>query len=244
MPPILKNLESRVQEAVAHYWTTLGRQGRGRKGSDTGARSYVTGGKQMDGFTKLVSKIVAENGMPDASIFVDAGLQLPGFFRATKKWDLVVVHEKKLIAAIEVKSQAGPSFGNNFNNRAEEAIGTGKDLWMAYENGAFDKAPTPWLGWVMLLEDCPKSRIPVKVDEPHFKVFAEFRGSSYAMRYELLLRRLVRERLFTRGALVLSVREDGKKGLFSEPAEDLRIKDLFASLAGHVGTILATKTYT
>ena len=29
----------------------------------------------------------------------------------------------------------------------------------------------------MLLEDAQKSTIPVKVDEPHFEVFPEFKGS-------------------------------------------------------------------
>ena len=38
--------------------------------------------------------------------------------------------------------------------------------------------------------------VPVGVNEPHFKVFPEFRGASYAKRYELLLRRLVLEKLF------------------------------------------------
>lgn len=244
MPPILKNLDSRTQAAVAHYWKTLHRQGKGAKKKDTGTRSLVTGGKQMNGLADLVWDIVVENGMPDADIHHNRCLELPGFFRATKKWDLVVVHKGKLVAALELKSQVGPSFGNNLNNRAEEAIGTGKDLWTAYENGAFDKAPTPWLGWVMLLEDCEKSRTTLKVKEPHFKVFPEFRETSYAERYELLLRRLVRERLFTKAALLLSTRKEGKMGHFTQPAEDLRIHDLFASLAGHVGTILASQTST
>lgn len=96
----------------------------------------------------------------------------------------------------------------------------------------------------MLLEDCDKSREPVEVEEPHFKVFPEFRDASYAKRYELLLRRLFRERLYTKAALLLSTRTQGKRGQFTEPAEDLGIQGLFASLAGHVGTILATQTYT
>ncbi len=41
---------------------------------------------------------------------------------ARKKWDLLVV-EGCLIAAIEFKSQVG-SFGNNYNNRTEEALGS------------------------------------------------------------------------------------------------------------------------
>lgn len=242
MPLVLKDIDARVSKAVSHYWTTLGRQGTYQKGKDTGTRSRVTGGKQMDGFADLVGRILAENGMPEASIYLDHKLELPGYFRATKKWDLVVIHNKRLIAALELKSQAGPSFGNNFNNRAEEALGTAKDLWTAYEKGAFAPGAAPWLGWVMLLEDCPKSREPVDVEEPHFKVFPEFRDASYAKRYELLLRRLVRERCYERAALLLSSEADGRKGRYIEPAEDLCIHNLFAGLAGHVGTILATDT--
>lgn len=242
MPPVLKNIDERVKRSVAHYWNTLGRQGKKQKGSDTGTRSKVTGGKQMDGFADLVAAILAENGMPKADVYLDKKLELPGFFRPTKKWDLVVVHKGQFIAALELKSQAGPSFGNNFNNRAEEAIGTSKDLWTAYEKGAFGKSPTPWLGWVMLLEDCAKSRMPVDVEEPHFKVFPEFVGASYAMRYELLLRRLVRERFYTKAAFLLSTHDEGKRGIFTEPAEDLRIQDLFAGLAGHVGTIRVSQS--
>lgn len=242
MPPVLKDIDARVQHAVAHYWKTLLRQGKKQKGGDTGARSNVTGGKQLDGFAELVAAILVENGMPKASVHLDKKLELPGFFRPTKKWDLVVVHDGQLVAALELKSQAGPSFGNNFNNRAEESIGTSKDLWTAYEKGAFGKGPTPWLGWIMLLEDCPKSSAPVDVEQPHFKVFPEFVGASYAKRYELLLRKLIRERFYNKAAFLLSTRAEGKRGLFTEPAEDLRIRDFFAGLAGHVGTIQASQT--
>lgn len=242
MPLILNNIEKRVKDAVAHYWTTLGRQGKKTKGRDTGTRSRVTGGKQMNGFASLVASIIAENGLARTHIHVDKTLELPGFFRATKKWDLVVVRDNKLIAAIEMKSQAGPSFGNNFNNRAEEAIGTAKDLWTAYEKGAFGKNHAPWLGWVMLLDDCEGSSTPVEVGEPHFKVFPEFRNASYALRYELLLRRLVLERYYTRAAFLVSTEADGKKGKFREPAKDLCIHDFFVSLAGHIGTISASQS--
>jgi len=94
----------------------------------------------------------------------------------------------------------------------------------------------------MLLEDCPKSQSSVKIHEPHFKVFPEFKDSSYAKRYEILLRKLVREELYTRAALLLSRKTSGKRGRYTEPAKDLRARDLFASLAGHVGTIVASQT--
>ncbi len=36
----------------------------------------------------------------------------------------------------------------------------------------------------------------LKRKEPHFKVFPEFKNASYANRYEILLTKLVRERLY------------------------------------------------
>jgi hypothetical protein len=171
---------------------------------------------------------------------LEAKLELPGFFRPTKKWDMLVVHERTLLAAMEFKSQKGPSFGNNFNNRTEEAIGTGHDLAIAYREGALGaNHPKPWVGWVMLLEDCPESNEPVAVLEPHFLVFPEFKGASYSGRYELLLRKLVREKLYDSAAFLTATETGGLSGKFREPAEDLTMKKFLASLGGHVSAYLA-----
>jgi hypothetical protein len=77
----------------------------------------------------LVAEIFVEEGFPECSIQRGTSLELPGYYRPEKKWDLLVVHEDALAAAIEFKSQVGPSFGNNFNNRIEEAVGSTQDLW-------------------------------------------------------------------------------------------------------------------
>jgi hypothetical protein len=86
--------------------------------------------------------------------------------------------KKKLIAAIELKSQVGPSFGNNFNNRCEEAISTATDFWTAFGAGAFGQVPQPFIGWLMLLEDCERSRKSVKDRSPHFPIFPDFQNAS------------------------------------------------------------------
>jgi type II restriction enzyme len=235
--------EQKVRQAVKHYWQTLGAQAKkqGAVDSDRGNRAAVTGGKQMNGFCELVAWLVAENGMPDASIFVRSDLVLPGYFRPTKKWDLLVVHQNQLVAAIEFKSQVGPSFGNNFNNRTEEALGTATDLWTAYREGAFGKnQDRPWVGWLMFLEDCTGSSAAVDVAEPHFKVFDDFRAASYAKRYELMLRKLMLEKLYDGATLLLSSRDNAKSGAFNEPASDLTMKRFLAALAGHVQTVLGS----
>ena len=245
MAIVLKDLDLRVREAVSFYWQTLEKQSKkqrkkGAKNVDRGGRARVTGGKQMDGFAKLVRMILVENDLPEAHVHLDKKLELPGFFRPTKKWDLIVVQDNRLLAAMELKSQTGPSFGKNLNNRVEESVGTAQDIKTAFREGAFNTPEKPWIGTVMLLEDCPGTQKSVGVREPHFKVFPEFRDTTYAKRYELLLRKLVLEELYTRAALLLSTTGEGMRGAFKEPAADLRIKDFFISLAGHIGTMVAS----
>jgi hypothetical protein len=138
----------------------------------------------------------------------------------------VAVADRTLLAVVELKSQVG-SFGNNFNNRTEEAIGNATDLWTAYREGAFKSSPRPWLGYFMMLEDAAGSTRPVGVREMHFKAFKEFRGTSYSDRYALLCKRLVLERLYDAACLILSSRETGPNGDYREPDAQLSFK-LFA----------------
>lgn len=237
MTPTPAELSKRVAKAVASYWSTRRRQSvkQGSSGQrDQGARSAVTGGAQMDAFIRLITELILEAGIREKHIFHNTALELPGFFRPTKEWDLLVVRDGQLILALEAKSQVGPSFGNNFNNRTEEAMGSVLDLWTAYREGAFNKTIRPWLGYVFLLEDCEASRRPVRVQEPRFKVFPEFVNASYAKRYELFCRKLVRERHYNASAFLLSVPETGSKGAYTEAAEDLSFLLFSKSLAAHV----------
>ena len=149
---ILRNLAERSGRAVSHYWKTrAGQRDRqtqtGR--ADQGLRSAVTGGAQMDGFIDLFMELIADSGIPERYVFRKKAMQLPGFFRPTKEWDLLVVREDMLLVAIEAKSQVGPSFGNNFNNRTEEAVGSAIDLWTAYREGAYLTSPQPFLGYCL-----------------------------------------------------------------------------------------------
>lgn len=239
----LDGIDKLTKTAVAHYWNTLEQQGsrqRDGESADRGRRSAVTGGQQMNGFCALVQHVLLKNGLQDCHIHIETKLVLPGFFRPTKKWDMLVVHDGTLLAAMEFKSQRGPSFGNNFNNRTEEAIGTAHDLWVAFREGALGpKHPRPWTGWIMLLEDCPASTTAVGVDEPHFKVFPEFKGASFAKRYELLMRKLFREKLYDATAFLTATEVGGPRGEFREPADDLTMRKFLAGLGGHVVSYLA-----
>ena len=227
-------LQKRVRAAVKHFWATRDRQsfkqGSGPGSKDAGARSAVTGGAQMDGFVELVRELLCENGLQRTQIHCESALELPGWYRPEKKWDLLFLSDGQLIAGIEFKSQVGPSFGNNYNNRTEEAIGSATDVWAAYREGAFQPSARPWLGYLMLLEESTGSTRPVRAREPHFKVFPEFRDASYARRYEILLTKMVRERLYDAACFLTSGAVGGMKGEYCEPAPELSFENFLASL--------------
>lgn len=240
----LADYETQSREAVKLFWgnrtAAIEKQIASGK-QDAGSRGAVTAGKNMDGFLSLAEQLVHTNGLPDAQICVRKGLlTLPGFFRPTKLWDMLVVHRDQLVAALEFKSQVGPSFGNNFNNRSEEAIGTAHDLWTAYRDGALgEDAPRPFLGWVMLLEDCPASCSPVRDAEPHFKVFPEFKGASYSKRYDILCRKLVQEGLYTSSTFLLSPRTAAADGTYKHLSDLTSLKTFVAEFAGHIAAVAA-----
>ena len=88
------DIHGAVAKAVAHYWQTRERQrtSQSQKGhSDQGARSAATGGAQMDGFISVFRNLILGEGGSEDEIHYKKRLELPGFFRPTKLWDLLVV---------------------------------------------------------------------------------------------------------------------------------------------------------
>lgn len=234
----LADYERQAHEATMAFWGNREKalQKQIESGNtDQGERGGVTAGKNMDGFVALIINLVKANGLGHAQLHqTSAVVTLPGYFRPTKKWDLLVINGGRLVAAVELKSQVGPSFGNNFNNRTEEAIGTAHDFWTAYREGSLGSQPKPFVGWLMMVEDEPKSRSPVRDTSPHYPVFPEFRGASYLKRYDLLCERLVKENLYTAAALMASPRSASKTGDFCELSELTSLKTFVTTLAGHI----------
>lgn len=236
----LSDYENKARAAIKAFWQSRADATQKQKASgkaDQGERAGVTGGKNMDGFANLVIDIVKANGLPHAQIHQKrAVLTLPGYFRPTKLWDLLVINEGRLVAALEFKSHVGPSFGNNFNNRTEEAIGTSHDLWTAYREGAFGKQARPFVGWLMVVEDAPASRSSVKDQSPHFPVFKEFVGASYQKRYDILCQRLAQEQLYSAAAVIATPRSAVADGAYSELSDMTGLRSFVAALAGHIAT--------
>lgn len=226
-------LSEHVAGAVKSYWRSRGGQFKqqGLRGvKDAGTRGEVTGGQHLNGILTLLVEVANAAGFTSEEIRLNQGIELPGFFRPQKRWDMIVARNRKLCAAVELKSQVG-SFGNNFNNRSEEAIGNSTDFWTAFREGAMGK-DSPWLGYFFLLEDTEKSTKPVGLKKSDFPPFPIFQSTSYAQRYAILCERLVLERKYSKTSLILAPR--GRLGKYSEPCESLGFHGFAKTLHAHL----------
>lgn len=226
-------LQDKIEEAAASYWRTRRRQAVSQKErgvSDAGTRGQVTGGHQLDGFANLVRDVCMKAGVRKSEIFFDREVPIPGYYRPQKNWDVVVLRDGKLLAAVELKSQSG-SFGNNFNNRSEEVIGVARDFWLAYREGAFGVVDAPWIGYLFFLEDSPQSVRPVSLAQSQLPPLPAFEGTSYLRRYEMLCERLMLERDYSAAALIVS---DGATASVRDGGASVRAMRFFSSLYAHL----------
>jgi hypothetical protein len=82
-------------------WSTIGKRVRGERETEESrtkrsgiTRCAVTDGAQMDGFVDLFADIIVAAGIPGSCVYRRKDVELPGFFRPTKEWDLLVVRDK------------------------------------------------------------------------------------------------------------------------------------------------------
>ena len=237
----LNGHEKRVSAAVKEFWKVRERDG-------------VRAGKTLDGFVNVLKWVVNSHGMPNATIHSGASAKVPGFFRPSKAWDLLIMDGDTLIAAIELKSIAD-AFGKNSNNRNEEALGSGTDIKEAFEEGAFDELTRLFTGYLILVEDCEGTASDVKIQMKYFKAMDEFVtderlrngtyernqkgefpsvfGASYMSRFEILCRRLMQKQLYTAACVIKSPRTAINDGDYGYASKETSIKAFLASLASH-----------
>ena len=180
----------RITNAV-DFWirTKLGQQelseATGR--AQGGARAAVTGGRHLAGVNRLIVEELQDLGLTGLTRYTDRRATVPGYYRVSKSWDLLVLNDGTPVLAIEYKSMAG-SEGKNLNNRADEVIGAAQDLKRAQEQGL---VPATMLrGYVFLMEITPEAQKPVGVRTRIGVSDPAFRGASYLDRMAIMCERL------------------------------------------------------
>lgn len=228
-----------VQIAVASYWNV--RRDQAQRSRDQGVlnpglRAEVTGGRHLDELQALLVRIFVDAGIP-AHLMDVKKRPISGYFRRDKSWDVVVMVADRVVGIIELKSMAGDSPGQNFNNRTDEALGQAMDVWTAVERGIIDTPLRPWLGYFMLLEDNAAFNTPVKPRSPVWTPDPAFDGSSYAQRYGVFFERTVRERLLDAACLVLADKTNGRVRF---PSDALSFQQFAAAIHGRCLQFKAT----
>lgn len=221
------DLSSHISAAIKSFWETKHKQL--TASGDSSNRGAVVGGKQLDAFVDLLKTVAIDQGVPENCIYTSQTC-LPGYFRSSKDWDfLIIAPNKKLIAAIELKSQIG-SYGNNFNNRAEESIGSAVDFWTAFRENQFPGQAAPWIGYLTVVGKDEGSINPVRNNEPHYPVLPEFKTASYLDRYRILCQKLILERHYSMAALVCTSGPDH----YEDVSKDTSIEKFIISFIGHL----------
>ncbi len=200
------------EEAVAAYWGAKELQNdlsaiKNKVGA--GTAGSVRGGKHFDAIAALLAKFFIDAGYPPRAVRVTTShrLELPGYYRPQKQWDIVVDYENTLVAAFELKALGGPSFGNNYNNRVEEALGSAVDLRRAALADLFP-GEKPWLGYFFIMEDADGSRSGVRIPKGAFPVENVWHGTSYQDRFAIFCERLMAEGLYDAVCYITSSAKD------------------------------------
>lgn len=169
-------------------------------------------------FLKLIADELEQLGWPGhvAQSFGDKEAVVAGHFRVAKSWDIGCRDSDGTPRiCVEFKSQVD-SYGNNGNNRYEEALGSGLDLRARHGRGTV-------LGFVFVICDEPASRSVNRARLPDLDPV--FVGTLHVDRRRVFSERIVEyklngDSLYDAAALLL-VRRDGT---FEHPDNpDLRL---------------------
>lgn len=132
-------------------------------------------------------KTYLQNLRPDLK--VETEFTVPGTFRPSKCWDIVARRGDRIVLAIELKS-IRTSFGNNFNNRVEEALGSAYDMRASF--------PDCSLVYILIVADCQGSRkltLPPKVHS-HTSMIEIWKETSYLKRFQIFCQKMNEKKVY------------------------------------------------
>ncbi|MCX4754319.1 Shedu anti-phage system protein SduA domain-containing protein [Kitasatospora purpeofusca] len=189
-------------------------------------------------FKRIEQSIIADlvsRGVPPEWIKSGPRLSLPSFYGGISSgWDLVISRDGFPLAAIYIKSQMGPSYGNNFRNRIQDVTEQALDVRRQYEKSDL-KELQPHLGLFFILEDGPGARRPVKTTPAVTGFPSEVDGMSYRDRFTDVFGRLLKDRVYD-GICYITASPDGDSSP-EEPCWDMGIEAFLSEIASRVSAL-------
>ncbi|MGH3545252.1 MAG: PaeR7I family type II restriction endonuclease [Mycobacteriales bacterium] len=222
--------DSPTQIAVSLFWNKRADQAASLADGGLAGGAARAGG-HMNGVRDLVTEIFVASGVPRVTVTYEPFL--PGYYRPRKRWDMVVRYKGALVAALEFKSQVG-SVGKNFNNRFEEALGSGTDIWAAQaKNASYGDVP-PWLGYVFVLREDEETEQGGRDVRALFPVDPGFECQSYNQRYQEMLRRFMYDNIYQVGWFMTTQIDSEGAVTYREPLPMATGKAFRAAVKGRV----------
>lgn len=224
-----------VQWAIESFWSTRESQ-RARLEDEGKSGGAARANGHMGGIERIVVQEFLNADIPQECIKTGQPY-LPGYFRVRKQWDLAVVLDDILVAAVEFKSQVG-SVGKNINNRFEEALGTATDTHAAQaKNQAYGEVP-PWLGYVFVLQETDETEQKNRSTSALFPTDPAFDGMSYNERYQEMVRRFIGEKIYQAGwFLTTKITDEGI--VYNEPLATATANAFSIQIRGRVEYVKA-----
>lgn len=231
------NYEERVRQAVRSFWEER-QKSVGKQALPQSVAQETSGpaprDKNLDAFRHMIVDVVRYCGPKGSEVrFGDNMFPLPGTFRETNYWDMVILCRNRLLAAIELNSLCGPSFSANADQCCEKAIASGYEFRAAQGAALFGLGVSPFLGYFLLVEDAEGSRQPVSARSPHFPTDKRFHSSSHQQRMKILCERMMELQLYSCASVLVAPNEQ-KFGQSSDLSNQTSFRSLLTRLAGHL----------
>lgn len=200
--------------------------------SDQGERAGITSGKHLDPIVNIIAEEIISAGIEEKDVHAShSGMELPGWFRPTKQWDILAFSQDALVMAIELKSISS-SYSKNLNNRVEEALGMAVDVKSAERHGLFQCNIPPLFAYVMIVKSDDQSRKQtVDPKDTYFKADDSFYGCSYIERFKIMCRRFVEEGMYD---AVWFVTVDPESGVIDDPDPSLNYDNFLSKIKNQI----------
>nr|MDT0663227.1 PaeR7I family type II restriction endonuclease [Micromonospora sp. DSM 115978] len=103
-----------------------------------------------------MAELVAEDflaaGFRATSVRRRAGIWPAGCDRPAKTWDILIIEDEYLVAAVDIDTADGQRGDTAVSTRIDAAVGNAVQVWNAYRSGALGSV-RPWLGYVLVADE-------------------------------------------------------------------------------------------
>jgi hypothetical protein len=178
----------RILHALENWISSKESQSARVTASQGGNRDTVLGGKHLAGINEMIVEELQRAGLDGLRLGFDRNATLPGYYRASKSWDLLAMRDDGApVLAVEYKSMKG-SEGKNLNNRADEVFGIAEDLRLAQEHGLVREGLVR--AYIFIMEVTPSVTKPIRINVAVGQPDPIFDGKTYLQRLAIMCERI------------------------------------------------------